>query len=71
MENLQVIAVLHKVWSRLDKSESINTGKKRGISLHNVKRLNDAARTGLKSSSSTGLAGTECLDGFELSVFFS
>lgn len=64
--------MLHKVWSRLDKSESINTGeKKRGISLHSGKRLNDDACTGLKSSSSTGLAGRECLDSFELSVFFS
>lgn len=60
--------MLKKVWSRLDKSESIITGN-RGSSFHNVKRLNDDPCACLKSSSTAGLAGREHLDSFELFCF--
>lgn len=60
--------MLNKVWSRLDKSESIITGD-RGSSFHNVKRLNDDPCTCLKSSNS-GLTGREHLDNFKLFCFF-
>lgn len=70
VDNLQVIAVSNKVWSRLDKSERVIAGK-RESSLHNVKRLNDEPCTGLKSSNSAGLAGRERWTVLSSSVFFS
>jgi len=70
VENLQVIPMSNKVWSLLEKSESIMTGKGES-SLDNVKRLNADPCTGLKPSSSAGFAGREHLDVWSSSVFFS